>query len=353
MSIVLGIIKESYYLLNEMSPYLLFGFLFAGILHVFIDTAFIARHLGKGSFLSVVKASLFGIPLPLCSCGVIPAAMSLRKEGASKGAILSFLISTPTSGVDSILATYALLGPFFAVYRVIASFVTGVFSGTLANIFLKENDSGPAVEEKKKCPICQEDEEHGHTLFYKVREVFRYAFGALLGDIGKWLIVGIIIGGAISYFMPEKFIETYLGSGLKSMIVMLIVGIPMYVCATGSIPIAAALMLKGMNPGAAFVFLLAGPATNAVGMTVISQQLGKKALAVYLVSISVCSVGMGILMNKIWTIFQSGEMAEAMHHGALIPEPVALSCSGLLVILLLYNVLKKKTKSSESEHHKM
>ncbi len=212
MDIVSGILKESYDLLNAMSPYLLFGFFFAGILHIFFSSEVIARHLGKSSFLSVVKAALFGIPLPLCSCGVLPAAMSLRREGASKGAIMSFLISTPTTGVDSILATYSLLGGLFAVYRVIASFFAGVFSGVLANIFTRHEES-LTEEKEEKCKLCDEREEHTHTAGFKIKGAFSYAFGELLQDVGKWLVLGIIIGGCIAYFIPEEFIHNYLGSG--------------------------------------------------------------------------------------------------------------------------------------------
>lgn len=344
MTTITGIITESYYLLNEMSPYLVFGFLFAGILHVFIDAETVGRHLGKSSFFSVIKASLFGIPLPLCSCGVLPAAMSLRKEGASKGAILSFLISTPTTGVDSILATYALLGPFFAVYRVIASFVTGVFAGILANIFIREKDNVQSPEKKAACKLCDQTQKHEHSMANKIKEIFRYAFGALLRDTGKWILIGIVIGGAIAYFLPDTFIETYLGSGWQAMIIMLIIGIPMYVCATGSIPIAAALMLKGMNPGAAFVFLLAGPATNAIGMTLIGHELGKKALAIYIGSIAVSSIALGLLLDKLWGIFGTG-ITETMHHGELVPAWVGISCSVLLVMLILLNYLKRKDRN--------
>ena len=336
MQTLLGIIKESYFLLNKMSPYLLFGFLFAGVIHIFMDTETVGRHLGKSSVLSVVKASLFGIPLPLCSCGVLPAAMSLRREGASKGAILSFLISTPTTGIDSILATFSLMGGFFAAYRVVASFVAGVVSGVLANILLPEEDNASdSPRETKPCPHCAREEEHAHTLAERVKGVFTYAFGELLSDIGEWLLIGILVGGAISYFIPESFIQNYLGSGWKAMVIMLLVGAPMYVCATGSIPIAAALMLKGMNPGAAFVFLLAGPATNAVGMTVVSKQMGKKALAIYLFSIAASSILLGLLLDRLWGIFNVGDITHVMHEGGILPGWVEVSCSAVLLVLIV------------------
>jgi hypothetical protein len=225
--------------------------------------------------------------------------MSLKREGASKGAVLSFLISTPTTGVDSIFATYSLLGGFFAAYRVLASFVTGVFAGVMANIFLK-NDKEPEEEKVPPCKMCCKTEEHDHPAPAKFGTACEYAFVELVRDTGKWLLAGILIGGSISYFIPASFITTYAGSGLKAMLIMLAIGMPMYVCASGSIPIAAALMMKGMTPGAAFVFLLAGPATNAAGMALIGGRMGKKALLIYLFSITACSLALGAFLDFVW-----------------------------------------------------
>ncbi len=296
-----GILFESFQLLGRMSPYLLFGFFFAGILRVFSSPEKVARHLGEGRVSSVIKAALFGIPLPLCSCGVIPTAISLRRQGANKGATLSFLISTPTTGVDSILATYSLLGPLFAIYRVISSFLAGVFCGLLGNFALKETPQ--PLDVASTCDLCDVNEPHLHSIPDKIKFMFHYAFVELLEDIGRWLLLGILIGGVITYLIPQEFIENYLGSGWQAMIVMLVVGIPIYVCATGSIPIVAALMFKGMSPGAGMVFLLAGPATNAVTITVLAKELGKKAVALYLISISITSILLGVLLNLIWEIF--------------------------------------------------
>ncbi|MFC1643823.1 SO_0444 family Cu/Zn efflux transporter [Candidatus Omnitrophota bacterium] len=345
MSNIVGVLKESYFLLNKMSPYLVFGFLVAGVLHIFIKTETVSRHLGKSSLLSVIKASLFGIPLPLCSCSVIPAAMSLRKEGASRGAVLSFLISTPTTGVDSIFATYSLLGGLFTVYRIIASFVTGVLAGILSNLLLKE--PAPVVENKpEECKFCRSEEKHTHSVLYKIRGVFTYAFGDLLKDSGVALLVGIIIGGAISYFLPESFIETYLGSGMRAMVIMLLVGMPMYVCATASIPIAAALMLKGMDPGAALVFLVAGPATNTVTMMVVGKNMGKGALAIYLGSIMGGSIGLGMVLSWVYRYFYGGNIVSSMlmHHQKLEVGWAGIATSVILLSFMAYNFLKDKIK---------
>jgi len=342
---ITGVIREAYFLFNEMAPYLLFGFLFAGVLRVFIDTKAVTKHLGHNNFLAVIKASLFGIPLPLCSCSVIPAAMALRREGASKGAVLSFLISTPTTGIDSIFATYSLLGGFFAAYRVIASFITGVLSGAAANFILKETDNKPAGKDMPKCGICPRAENHSHHIRQKIKGVFSYAFGDLLRDSGPAFIAGILIGGIITYFVPKEFISTYLGSGPQAMVIMLLVGIPMYVCATASIPIAAVLMMKGMDPGAAFVFLAAGPATNIVTMTVVARNLGRKALLVYLGAIAISSISLGMALNKLYSHFYHEKAFNfIMRQRILIPREMQVLCSIILFLLILYNSLKHPGK---------
>ncbi|MBU0571178.1 MAG: SO_0444 family Cu/Zn efflux transporter [Candidatus Omnitrophica bacterium] len=337
MNSILGVLREAYLLLNQMSPYLLFGFLFAGILHIIIKSDMVSRHLGRNTTLSVIKASLFGIPLPLCSCSVVPAAMSLRKEGASQGAVLSFFIATPTTGVDSILATYSLLGGLFTIYRIIASFLTGVIAGLISNL-LKKGQPSSIKNEPDRCKHCGSGEEHVHSVLDKIKGVFTYAFGDLLRDSGTALVVGILIGGVIAYFVPESFIEAYMGSGLKAMIIMLLVGIPMYVCATASIPIAAALMLKGMAPGAALVFLIAGPATNIVTMMVVKKNMGTQALVIYLSSIIVSSLALGALFDVISGYFYKTGSAFSVlaHHQKAGIGWMGNAASIVLMALVIY-----------------
>ena len=344
MDIILGIIKESYFLLNKMAPYLLFGFFFAGVLHIFIKTDTIAEHLGKNNLFSVIKASLFGIPLPLCSCSVIPAAMSLRKEGASKGAVLSFLISTPTTGIDSIFATYSLLGPVFTIYRIIASFITGTIAGIAANIF-RIDEAAYEKKDAPKCKLCPDKKDHSHSTGYKIKGIFSYAFGDILKDTGPALILGVLIGGAITFFLPENVISAYLGSGIKAMLIMLLLGIPMYVCATASIPIAASLMLKGLAPGAAFVFLVAGPATNMVTMAVVARNMGKRSLVIYLGSIITGSLLLGSVLDKMYPYFyKTGTVGLDHFHMEMIPSWTGIASSTVLVALIVYNFLKLKIK---------
>ncbi|MBN1479784.1 hypothetical protein EH223_17895 [candidate division KSB1 bacterium] len=341
---VWGIVQNSFALLMDMSPYLLLGFFFAGILHEFISAEQIARHLGKSNLGSVLKATIFGIPLPLCSCGVIPPTMALRKAGASRGSVLSFLIATPTSGVDSIAATYALLGLPFAIYRVLASFFAAIFTGITANLLDKKSDD-PSLSEPA----------HPHTrteldIANRSKRVLHYAFVELLSEIGKWLIIGIFVGGIITYVLPEDFFGGTLKPGLLTIAIMVLVSVPIYVCATGSIPIAAALMMKGLNPGAAFVFLLAGPATNSVTITVISRFLGKRSTIIYLMTLVFSSIGLGLLLDVLWSRFGFGSFMQHHHQHQLLPMWLELASAVLLLILLLVPaVLRKMGKARASK----
>ncbi len=341
LSVTFGILLESARLMNKMAPYLLFGFLFAGILHIFFSPEKIAAHLGKGNLASVIKASLFGIPLPLCSCGVIPAALALRRKGASAGAVLAFLITTPTTGIDSIFATYALMGGLFTGFRIAASFVAGVVAGILANIFLK--DAPPHAVEEKGCKMCGHETEHKHSFAEKITGALRYAFSGLLGEVAGWLVAGVLAGGAISYFIPEGFFSALLGAGWVAYLVMFLIGTPMYVCATGSIPIAASMMLKGLSPGAAFIFLLSGPATNTVTITVMMKELGRKAVAVYLGSIFVASMALAFALDKIWAVFAAPAAGHGMMaHSNMLPPWVEYASTALLLLLICYSALRPK-----------
>jgi uncharacterized protein len=343
MDIFVGVLQESYQLSLRMAPFLLFGFFFAGVLHIFIRTETIAKHLGTGSFAAVLKASLFGIPLPLCSCGVIPAAQALRKEGASKGAVLSFLISTPTTGIDSILATVALLGWFFAGYRILATFSAALFVGLLANFFSREPVK-ESIKKKEACAICAEEHHASrHGVLERLKSIFVYGFlGSLFRESIRWMIMGIFIGGTISYFLPAEFIENYLGSGAVAIIVMFFIGTPMYICASGSIPIAASLLAKGLNPGAAFAFLLAGPATNTVTIAMVAQSLGKKALCIYLAAIFGASLFFGMLFDWVLQLFGGIDPADFLTHAMHIPLWIEQSAAVLLVILMCVNQYRRK-----------
>jgi uncharacterized membrane protein YraQ (UPF0718 family) len=324
MDILRGFLFETLNLFNAMSPYLLFGFLTAGVLKVFLKEDFVARHLGTHDFMTIVKASIFGIPLPLCSCGVIPAALGLRKQGASKAAIFSFLISTPTTGVDSILATYALLGGFYAGFRVFATFIVALIVGAAA-LLIKDIRRDGAVKNDDACPHCRKDDSTLGQVCGVPRELrlgaklflaLRYGFYDLLKDSGRSIMIGALIGGAISYFVPVSFVEQYLGNVWISMLVMMAIGIPMYVCSTGSIPVVAALMMKGLNPGAGFVFLITGPATNTVSFAVIAREFGVKSTLLFLFALAAGSLLMGLMFNWAWGYSGLNFPALMRHHHA-------------------------------------
>lgn len=282
--------NEIIHLINEMSPYLLLGFLLAGLMHSFIPGWYYTKFLAKKSFRSVINAALFGIPLPLCSCGVIPTAMSLRKEGASKGAVASFLIATPQTGVDSIIATFSLMGLPFAIVRPIAALLTAFFGGAMVN----------TTDDCKEKPVETNGKhnDHKHEGFIdKLREALEYAYIEMMEDIGKWLVIGLVIAGLITVFVPAEMFAIFNGNTLASMLLVLCIALPMYLCATGSIPIAVALMMKGLTPGAALVLLMAGPACNFASMLVIRKVLGVRTLITYLASIIVGSIAFGYMID--------------------------------------------------------
>lgn len=290
-------------LLNEMSPYLLLGFLIAGIMHAFVPRTLYSRYLAGNDFRSAALAALLGVPLPLCSCGVIPTAMSMRREGTSKAATVSFLISTPQTGVDSIAATASLLGLPFAVLRPVAAFVTALFGGTLAGALSSGEKSVEGVHSAA-------DSDRPKSFVGKCRSALRYGFVDMMQDIGRWLVLGLLIAGLITIFLPDDFFARFGDCPLANIAIVLLLSIPMYLCATGSVPIAAALMLKGLSPGAALVLLMAGPATNMAAILVIGKVLGRKTLAVYLLSIVAGAVAFGIAVD---TLLPAEWFAAASH----------------------------------------
>ena len=332
--------KEVLSLINEMSPYLLLGFFFAGVMHAFIPGMVYNRYLGGKGFKSVFYGALFGIPLPLCSCGVLPTAMSLRKQGASKGATASFLISTPETGVDSIIATYSVLGLPFAVIRPVAAFCNAIMGGWLINKFGDKDEVVPVDASAKTCCCHHKQEETHHEGFLgKMREALRFGFVEMIEDIGKWLVIGLVIAGLITVFVPDEFFALFRGNTQLSMLLVLCIAIPMYICATGSIPIAVVLMMKGLTPGAALVLLMAGPACNMASILVINKTLGRKSLVFYLVSI----ITMAILWGHVVDYLLPAEwfqMALSVGRCCIEESTSWLNWSSTIVLgLLLLNAL--------------
>ena len=322
--------KEIFDLINGMAPYLLLGFFLAGVMHAFVPQTLYRRYLGGHSFRAVLNAALLGIPLPLCSCGVIPTAMSLRKEGASKGATVSFLISTPQTGVDSIIATYSLMGLPFALIRPLVALVTSLLGGCLVN----KLDDKESPEVQQGASSVAEDVAQ-KSFVQRMKSAFRYAFVEMMQDIGRWLLLGLVVAGLITVFVPDSFFALFADKPLLSMLLVLAFAVPMYLCATGSIPIAVALILKGLSPGTALVLLMAGPAVNVASMLVISKVMGKKTLALYLLSIVSGAIffGLGIdyLLPREWFATPLAYIHDCHEHGM---SWFNFSCLVVLLLLL-------------------
>jgi len=355
-------------LFSEMAPFLLLGFLLAGIIHVWIPNHLYVPKIAKPNFKSVLWSALFGVPLPICSCGVIPTSIALRREGASKGASVSFLISTPATGVDSILATYSLLGGPFAVLRPIAAFVTAMLGGVFTNLVTrKEVDTGIAVvgeshehghehcgcgEDHCNCGEdhcgCGEDHcdgEHHKGFVEKVRATAEYGFVDMVGNVSKWLVIGLLLGALIAAFVPDDFFLFLHEYPVLCMLVVLVLAMPMYTCATGSIPLALALVEKGITPGAALVLLMAGPATSIASMLVVGKAFGKRTLVAYLTSIALGAMFFGFIVDTFFMdTFLSAMLpqgsAECHGHGAL--GVFDYICAGLLAVFMIYAKFARK-----------
>ena len=343
---------------HAMSPYILFGLVFAGILHELVPDTIVTKHLGNENILSVIKSTLFGIPLPVCSCGVIPLATSIKKSGASKGATLSFLISTPITGVDSILATYGMFGWIFTIYRVITSMIIATIAGILTNFLDKEvqkpkpafstfapNKTGfgiTSVQPKASESCCANTQQKKQA--FSIKKVFIYSFGTLFRDIAKPLFYGLILGALITIAIPQNLSAVIMDNAWASYLIAIAIAVPLYVCATASLPIAAALIIAGVSPGAAFVFLTAGPATNTVTIGVVKTMLGKTSLYIYLGTIVLGSMLFGLGLDYIFDA-NSIDVSKLIH----IHEEVGLIeilSSIILWTLILYFILKPYFKKA-------
>jgi uncharacterized protein len=341
MGYLFSIIADFWATVAEMSPYLLFGFLVAGVLSVLMSQQAVTRHLGGRGIWPLIKASVLGVPLPLCSCGVIPVSMSLHKKGASKGAAISFLLSTPQTGVDSIFVTLSLLGPVFAIFRPAAAFVTGLVGGSLVNLFDKTPVQPASVSEDlvSESSCC-----HGGKKQSRVVRAFKYGFLTLPRDIGRAMLVGLLLAAVISALIPDDFFVEYLGEGILPLLIMMVLGIPVYVCATASVPVAAALILKGLSPGAALVFLMTGPATNAASLITIAKTLGLRSAIIYLVTVAGCALSSGIILDLLATSLDVGNI---VHCAWMLPVWLktlsAIVLFGILGYALVTKALAKKT----------
>ncbi len=363
-SLVINSLAASWDLFLDAALYILFGLAIGGLLKMFLSTEYVVRHLGSGRYLSVIKAALFGIPIPLCSCGVLPAAAALKKQGANNGATTAFLISTPESGVDSIAVSYALLDPIMTVARPLAAMLTAMTAGMTEN-FLNPPPKRPAGTPVQlgPCPVdgccdgtaCDTaSHRKHHGLFAKIGAGLRYAAGELWGDLAGWFFVGILLAGLITTLVPAELMGNVFGGGLAAMLLMLVAGIPLYICASASTPIAVALILKGVSPGAALVFLLVGPATNAASLTMLTGLLGKRATARYLAAIAVVSVLCGLLLDAVYAASGLTAAATIGQAAEVIPRPLALASAVVLLAISvkpLWRSLRRRAAQGHGHDH--
>ena len=419
--------SETWQVLLEAGPWLVGGFLLAGVIHVFVPVERVARHLGGSSMSAVLKASLLGVPLPLCSCSVIPVAASIRKQGAGRGATASFLISTPETGADSIAVSYALLGPFLAIVRPIAAFVTAFVAGAAINRFAPDtqDETTPSRLPDVEPPCCEStlseprgsaraESPHGNsvpvnetstttnptpssccestlseprgsaraespdaksatvdkttptsnapssscccshstaqrddptestttpTWSSRIVGAVRYGLGDMFADLGHWLLLGFVLAGLIGAVVPEGFFGQHLGSGPLAFLLMIAVALPLYVCATSSTPIAAALIAAGVSPGTALVFLLVGPATNVATMVVVARTLGRRSLVLYLVCIVIVAVLFGLITDAFISSSTGGTTTHALHAPHMAPGWLTVPSAILLALLIVRGVV--------------
>ena len=341
MEFIWKISKEFWFVLAEMSPYLLLGFFVAGVLSIFISPKTVETHLGGRGFWPILKASLFGVPLPLCSCGVIPVTTSLRKHGASKGASVGFLLSTPQTGIDSIAVTYSLLGPVFAIFRPLVALITGLIGGTAVEL-LGHTKESLQVEQQIKCDeeCCDDSENKNH----KIIRVMRHGFIVLPRDISRALVVGLFIAALLSALVPENFFADKLGTGITAKIVMMLLGIPVYVCSSASVPVAAAMIFHGgLTPGAALVFLMTGPATNAATIATIWKVFSRRIAIIYLLTVAGCALAAGILLDAV--TFEM-EMEKIVAKPAwMLPDILKYTSAVILLALLIFAALTARKEN--------
>jgi len=344
MTVVWDILQATWLVTAQMAPYLLLGFLVAGLLSVWVSPRWLEAHLGHRGFGPVLKAALFGVPLPLCSCGVIPVGASIRRHGASRAASLSFLLSTPQTGVDSIMVTYSVLGPLVAVLRPVIALATGILGGSAVALTEREEPTTETAPAESRRPE--------RTAAGKIRAALAYGFGALPADIGRALAVGVVIAGLLSALVPENALTAYLGGGLLSILVLMLVGVPLYVCATASVPVAAGFIHLGVSPGAALAFLIAGPATNAAAIATVWRVLGRRTAAIYLGSVIVSALGGGLLLEYLLADRAWAPPAMLDHvHGAHGPTWFGHAAAAVLVAVVLAAQLRRSGGVSIEEEN--
>lgn len=364
--------RNSWAMVAEMAPYLLFGFAIAGLLHLLIRPERVQELIGKPGIGAVLKACLIGVPMPLCSCSVIPVAASLRKSGASRGATASFLSSTPQTGVDSILATYALMGGLFTTVRVAVAFVCGIVTGFLVELFCADSkgatSSQSATHQQRPVTFTSVNQPLGaNTVLVKHRDsartthcgantaaprgpcvALRYGFITLPADLAPALLLGLCLAGLTTTLLPPDLIRGALSAGPLAFLLATAISLPLYVCATASIPMAYALMAAGLSPGAALVFLITGPATNTATIVTVWKMLGRRATLIYLGSLLLIAWLAGGLFNS---SLDYQQLAAIEHQHKAHALALWQHACGILLILTLLGSLYLTQRAKQADKH--
>ena len=352
----------------DASPWLLLGLLIAGLMKAWLPAKLLSKHLGHGDS-AIIKAALVGAPLPLCSCGVIPVATELKRSGASSPATSSFLVATPETGVDSITVSYAMLGPVFAIFRPVSAVISAIATGFLVKTAKplstpevnSEQTQSSCCHSKSKAKVQEEavskpstsccsstqssqatqaPDKTEKSAIEKTTLGVKYALTQLIDDLVKWLLVGLIFATLVKTFIPTELLTAY-GSGIPAMLLMILISIPMYICATASTPIAAGFIMAGVSPGTALVFMMAGPATNISTLGVIKNEMGSSVLSRYLIGISVSAIAFGLLLDEL-VLYLGVDLNQQMHHShELLPLWISAG-SALLLFISAIKPLRRK-----------
>jgi uncharacterized protein len=360
----MGLSNNFMILFMTSAPWLILGLAVAGLMKTFVPEQLLVRHLGKPGLNATIKAALMGAPLPLCSCGVIPAALGLRRSGASKAATTSFLISTPETGVDSIAISYVLLGPFMAVMRPVAAIVSAITAGLLVgddakpSFGIRENRSDGDISteqpgSKQSCCSTSQDsiKPDASMLLNRLKANLYFTLVDLVADISPWLLVGLGFAAVTKTYVPDEFLIQW-GDGLLAFVVMAVVGLPMYICATASTPIAAGLLFSGVSPGAVLVFMLVGPATNIATVGLVKNELGNRALAAYLGSVIGISFIFGYLTNYSAQRWNIDFLAQAQNAQHVFSGSSAETVGGIILAALMIYAMTSKVFSQLRDRHK-
>jgi HflK protein len=363
---LLGVLQATWAILEDASVYLLAGFLLAGVLAVLVPRPLLTQLVGTGKVRSVLWGSVLGAPLPLCSCGVLPTALGLRKEGATPGATVAFLVATPETGADSISLTYALTDPLMTVFRPIAGVLTAIAAGILTNLFGVTRGEGDERSHNAEGYAHDHGYPHDHarehdhdlepppvvaakvagrpagTFLGAASRIVSYGFRDLLDDVAWWLALGLVLSAVVEVALPVDVFTGVWGGGLASMLLMLVLSVPLYTCASSSTPIAAALALKGLSPGAALVFLLAGPATNVGSLVVLLKVLGWRAVAVYLAAVATMTLAAGFALNALYHAWGLDPRATFGTAGEFVPGSVKAAGAALLAVLLVMSMWRTR-----------